>query len=266
MLTFKEKLSKAQQGQADTSRAPARTSNDWKAAGYHGLIGHLSQRSQAFEPGDLLKPSTPSHNTSTKRRHSTQIIEADYEDEPFQEPKYYERVGSQMGSNNQGSLINSKMHDPFNPSLLESRLNETKGEIADQILDLERKFKRDIDENKSFIAEYIKKHLAKFESRIKSEENSNFETIISQLNRSLNTFTKKNKSLEATLNEEMEANARHRKQFAEFVQETEEKMERIMNNDASSSIRKSSSRMDSNYVMELKSSMKEIPLAAPTMG
>ena len=75
-------------------------------------------------------------------------------------------------------------------------------------------------------------------------------------------LNKKTKSIETTLFDEQESTASLRKQFNEFMQEVDEKIEKLMNSpDSNTSVHKSMSRnMAGDYLIELKSSMKETPI------
>ena len=125
MSSYQNRLKNAYQGTNTDKRLPSQTSNDWKSSGYQGIIGHLTQKSQAFEPGELNRANTPNNNLNTKRRRNTQIIEEDEEEQPHR--GYYENAPLIATKTNwQGSLKGSKAVDNFNPSLLESKLHETK--------------------------------------------------------------------------------------------------------------------------------------------
>lgn len=65
--------------------------------------------------------------------------------------------------------------------------------------------------------------------------------------------------MEGTLSDEKESSENLKKKFNQFVEEIEQKMEKLMNtsSDPSVSMHKSMSRnMESNYMMSLKSSIK----------
>ena len=48
MSSYQNRLRNAYQGSNTDKKQPPQTSKDWKSSGYEGIIGHLTQKSQAF--------------------------------------------------------------------------------------------------------------------------------------------------------------------------------------------------------------------------